>query len=106
MPKSQFRILYRQFLFRMVDVELLSADALGDMNKLLGQFAALLVFIGIGLTWFGFIALGGHANHSGLVTFNRICLLDQETRCLSRYHYSTTCLLASSFVYRYRFRLR
>ena len=45
--KSQFRVLYRQFLFRIVDLEALSADALGDSNKLLGQFAALLVVISI-----------------------------------------------------------
>lgn len=45
--KSQFRILYRQFLFRVVDLEALSADAMGDSNKLLGQFAALLVVISI-----------------------------------------------------------
>ncbi len=50
MKQTQFRILYRQFLFRMVDLELLSADAQGDMSKLFGQFAALLVFISIALT--------------------------------------------------------
>ena len=43
MTKLQFRVLYREFLFRMVDLELLSPQ--GDMSKLLGQFAALLVFI-------------------------------------------------------------
>ncbi|WP_321475108.1 serine hydrolase domain-containing protein [uncultured Paludibaculum sp.] len=47
MEKVQFRVLYRQFLFRMVDLEILSADALGDSNKLLGQFAALLIFLSI-----------------------------------------------------------
>jgi CubicO group peptidase (beta-lactamase class C family) len=47
MKKLQFRVLYRQFLFRMVDLELLSADALGDSNKLLGQFASLLIFLSI-----------------------------------------------------------
>src|SRR5450755_4071183 len=47
MTKLQFRVLYRQFLFRMVDLELLSADALGDSNKLLGQFAALLIFVSV-----------------------------------------------------------
>jgi CubicO group peptidase (beta-lactamase class C family) len=47
MTKLQFRVLYRQFLFRMVDLELLSADALGDSNKLLGQFASLLIFLSI-----------------------------------------------------------
>jgi len=49
MQDNQFRVLYRQFLFRMVDIELLSADAKGDMGKLFGQFAALLIFISIGL---------------------------------------------------------
>jgi len=47
MKETQFRILYRQFLFRMVDLELLSADAKGDMSKLFGQFAALLIFVSI-----------------------------------------------------------
>lgn len=45
MNKLQFRALYREFLFRMVDLELLSADALGDSSKLLGRFAALLIFV-------------------------------------------------------------
>lgn len=43
--KTQFRILYRQFLFRVVDLEVLSASAQGDANKLLGRFAALLILI-------------------------------------------------------------
>jgi hypothetical protein len=43
MTKLQFRVLYREFLFRMVDLELLSAQ--GDISKLLGQFAGLLIFI-------------------------------------------------------------
>jgi hypothetical protein len=42
----QFRILYRQFLFRVVDLELLSSHAQGDASKILGQFAALLVLLG------------------------------------------------------------
>ena len=46
----QFRVLYRQFLFRIVDLEVLSAQALGDANRLLGQFAALLVFISVSLS--------------------------------------------------------
>lgn len=41
--KLQFQVLRAQFLFRVVDVELLSVHALGDSNRLLGQFAALLV---------------------------------------------------------------
>lgn len=43
--QPQFRVLYRQFLFRVVDLEVLSSSAQGDANKLLGRFAALLVFI-------------------------------------------------------------
>lgn len=45
MTKLQFLVLYRQFLFRMVDLELLSAQ--GEMSKLLGQFAALLIFLSL-----------------------------------------------------------
>jgi len=51
MTKLQFQVLYRQFLFRMVDLEILSAD--GDVKQLLGQFGALLVWVS------SFIALGG-----------------------------------------------
>ena len=47
MTKHQFRILYREFLFRMVDLELLSSHALGDSNNLLGRFAALLLFVSL-----------------------------------------------------------
>ena len=50
MAKLQFRVLYREFLFRMIDLELLSADALGDSNKLLGQFAALLIVVSFALS--------------------------------------------------------
>lgn len=45
--KQQYRVLYRQFLFRVVDLDVLSARALGDSNKLLGQFAALLIVISL-----------------------------------------------------------
>ena len=45
--KLQLRVLYRQFLFRVFDLEVLSAHAQGDANKLLGQFAALLVFVSV-----------------------------------------------------------
>jgi hypothetical protein len=41
MEKLQFRVLYRQFLYRVVDLELLSAQ--GDPAKLLGQFATVLL---------------------------------------------------------------
>jgi hypothetical protein len=45
LSKIQFRVLYRQFLFRIVDLELLSAQA--DTSKLLGQFASILVFFSL-----------------------------------------------------------
>lgn len=48
MNRLQFKVLYREFLFRIVDLELLTAQ--GDMTKLLGQFAALLVFVSLALT--------------------------------------------------------
>jgi len=51
--KLQFRVLYREFLFRIVDLELLSAHAEGDSRTLLGQFASLLIF--------GSVLLAGYA---------------------------------------------
>ena len=50
MTKLQFRVLYRLFLFRMVDLELLSQAAQGDISGLLGRFAALLLFVSL---WMG-----------------------------------------------------
>src|SRR5215813_9688630 len=50
MNTLQSRVLYRQFLFRVFDREMFSAQAQGDANKLLGQFAALLVFISVTLS--------------------------------------------------------
>src|SRR5580658_1517786 len=47
MKKLQFRVLYREFLFRIVDLELLSAHAEGDSRTLLGQFASLLIFFSL-----------------------------------------------------------
>src|ERR1035438_9540566 len=45
MARLQFRVLYRQFLLRVVDLELLAPQ--GDITKLLGQFVALLVIVGL-----------------------------------------------------------
>ena len=42
--KGQFQVLYREFLFRVVDLEILAPQ--GEISKLLGQFAAVLVFVG------------------------------------------------------------
>jgi hypothetical protein len=54
MRKQQFHVLYREFLFRMVDLEVLSSQAHGDANKLLGRFASLLIFFSV---WFALGAL-------------------------------------------------
>jgi hypothetical protein len=43
MTKVQFLVLYREFLFRMVDLEVLAAGA--DIVKLLGRFAGALIFL-------------------------------------------------------------
>jgi beta-lactamase family protein len=48
---QQLRVLYRQFLFRVFDLEVLSTHAQGDANKLLGQFAALLVFVSVSIAF-------------------------------------------------------
>jgi hypothetical protein len=49
----QFRVLYRQFLLRVVDLEALSIEA--DIPRFLGQFAGILIFISlvqaIGALW-------------------------------------------------------
>src|SRR5579862_5485649 len=52
MDKLQFCVLYRQFLFRIFDLEMLSPKAEGGSSKLLGQFASILVFFSAVLTFF------------------------------------------------------
>ena len=47
MTRLQFRVLYREFRWRLFDLELLSADALGDASKLLGRFAALIIMVSL-----------------------------------------------------------
>jgi hypothetical protein len=47
MTKRQFRVLYRDFLFRIVDRELLSMYAKGDASQLLLQIIALLAFLSV-----------------------------------------------------------
>jgi CubicO group peptidase (beta-lactamase class C family) len=70
--KLQFRVLYRQFLFRMVDIELLSAHAQGDMSKLFGQFAALLLFISLlfSVPALGFVGANAPALEQLLAAFS------------------------------------
>jgi hypothetical protein len=60
MNKQQFRILYREFLFRMVDLEILAPQ--GEMSKLLGQFAALLIFVSLWLSSVAGMMSAGRTN--------------------------------------------
>ncbi|MBS1855019.1 MAG: hypothetical protein JST11_06625 [Acidobacteria bacterium] len=45
--KLQVRVLYREFLLRLVDLELLSPDAMGDADKLRGRIAGFLGFFSL-----------------------------------------------------------
>jgi hypothetical protein len=63
--KLQFRVLYRQFLFRLMDVELLSTSARGDSSVLLGRLGSLLIF-GSLLSSYVALVLGGAVRESGL----------------------------------------
>jgi hypothetical protein len=57
--KLQFRVLYRVFLMRVVDLELLSADA--DPSKLIAQFATIFATVSLFLTFPALLILiGGH----------------------------------------------
>ncbi len=47
MSKRQFRVLYQDFLRRIVDVEVLSVHARGDASTLIGQFISLLIFLSL-----------------------------------------------------------
>ena len=47
MSKRQFEVLYRDFLRRIVDIEVLSTHARGDASTLLAQFIALLIFLSL-----------------------------------------------------------
>src|SRR5579884_1176414 len=47
MDRARFRVLYHEFLFRIVDLELLSTHAQGDSRTLLGQLASLLIFCSV-----------------------------------------------------------
>lgn len=61
----QFRVLYRQFLLRVVDLEALSMQA--DVTRLLGQFAGVLILISA-LQTVGFLWL--MPNQPGSAPFN------------------------------------
>jgi hypothetical protein len=61
--RLQFRTLYRVFLLRVVDLELLSAD--GDPTKLIGQFATIFVSISFFFTLPALVALMGTGSPAG-----------------------------------------
>ena len=67
MSEIQFRVLYRQFLFRMVDLELLSSAAQGDIHKLLGRFAALLIWFSAAVA-LAVLMSGGGGGPAGMIT--------------------------------------
>ena len=52
---SHTRILYRQFPFRLMDVEFLAAAARGAASQLFGQFASMLIFISFAGAYVGLI---------------------------------------------------
>ena len=47
MSKRQFGVLYRDFLLRLIDMEILSIHARGDASTLIGQFVAFLLLISL-----------------------------------------------------------
>jgi len=59
---NQFRVLYREFLLRLFDVEMLSVHAQGDAGVLLGQIATILICLSI---VFALPALGFDGKMSG-----------------------------------------
>jgi hypothetical protein len=61
--RLQFRTLYRVFLLRVVDLELLSAD--GDPTKLIGQFATIFVTVSSFFTLPALLPLLGTASFPG-----------------------------------------
>ncbi len=69
--QRQFIILYRVFLLRVVDLEILSAD--GDVTKLLGQFAALLAGVSVLFTA-PLILVGGRLDQETLWTMEHLLI--------------------------------
>src|SRR5215470_12682594 len=88
MTKLQFRTLYREFLFRLVDLELLSPDAQGDAGKLLGRFAGLLGFFGV---YLGLAGLMFDGKHISTATFQML------SWSMEHFLISTTMLIVGLF---------
>ncbi len=89
MNQRQWRVLYRQFLFRVFDLEVLSGQADGA-NRLLGQFAALLVFFSVMLS-FGALLM----DPGGPATENTIRLI--LTMIAQHFLIATTMLVVGIF---------
>ena len=61
----QFRLLYRQFLLRVIDLESLSIEA--DIPRVLGQFAAILITISVFQTFVFVVVTGGGSDLPSLL---------------------------------------
>lgn len=86
--RSQFRVLFRQFLFRIVDESALSPSAGGDSAKLLSQYAGILFYISMLAGVVGLLMAGRtYPLGTGLVM----------ARILEHFFISTTMLLAGLF---------
>lgn len=85
--KRQFLALYRIFLFRIVDLELLSAS--GDIRNLLGQFAALL-------SAYSFVLALFTVGHFASLTAERSTLLVRAWG-LEEFYISTTITVVGLF---------
>jgi hypothetical protein len=72
----QFRVLYRQFLLRVVDLESLSIEA--DIPRLVGQFAGVLVLISV-FQALGFLVASGNPD------LTREGLLSMEMRAVQSF---------------------
>ncbi len=88
--RRQYRTLYRQFLFRVFDLEMLSAKADGDAHQLLGQFAGLLIFISVSVA-FGALMMNPDAPGSP----NQIRLI--FTMVAQHFFIATTMLVVGLF---------
>jgi CubicO group peptidase (beta-lactamase class C family) len=90
--KLQFRTLYREFLFRIVDLEVLSVHAQGDSRSLLSQFASLLIFFSLCLALFAGLWAANNRN-------DRVPPLMQLTSAWTMEHFliATTMLVVGLF---------
>jgi hypothetical protein len=61
----QFRVLYRQFLLRVIDLESLSIEA--DIPRCLGQFAAVLITISVFQPFVFLVVTGGGSDLRSLL---------------------------------------